>query len=167
MDPDHLVFIDETWTKTNMTRLWGRAPRGKRLIDYTPHGHWKTTTFLAALRAEGLTAPLAVDGPINSELFEAYVRQQLVQTLRSGDIVVMDNLSSHKGPAIRKAIEDVGARLLFLPPYSPDFNPIEQFFAKLIKHWLRKAARRTIDDLYEAIGPECANYFANAGYDPT
>ena len=171
MDPRHLVFIDETWTKDNMTRLWGRAPRGERLVDYAPHGHWTTTTFLAAFRLEGLTAPLAVDGPINTAVFEAYVRQQLVQTLGPGDIVVMDNLSSHKGAGIRKAIEAVGARVLFLPPYSPDFNPIEMVFSKL-KALLRKAKERTIEDLWNRLGQlvdcfppdECQRYFRHCGY---
>lgn len=154
-----------------MTRVWGRAPRGERLVDYTPHGHWKTTTFLAALRTEGLTAPLAVDGPINSEIFLAYVQQQLVRILKPGDIVVMDNLSSHKGPKIRKALEEVGARLVFLPPYSPDFNPIEQVFSKL-KALLRKAKERTLDGLWDRLGKvldqfppdECRRYFRHSGY---
>ena len=166
-----MVFIDETWTKDNMTRLWGRAPRGERLVDYEPHGHWKTTTFLAALRIGGLTAPLAVDGPINADIFEAYVRQQLTRTLSPGDIVIMDNLSSHKGAGVRNAIEAVEAKVVFLPPYSPDFNPIEQVFSKL-KALLRKAKERTIDGLWHRLGKlidcfppdECARYFRHCGY---
>ena len=140
-------------------------------MDYAPRGHWKTTTFLAALRLEGLTAPLAVDGPINAEIFEAYVRQQLVQTLKPSDIVVMDNLSSHKGAGIRKAIEAVGARVVFLPPYSPDFNPIEKVFSKL-KALLRRAKERTLDGLWDRLGKlvdcfpsdECRRYFQHCGY---
>jgi len=174
IDPSRLVFIDETWTKTNMAPLRGWAPIGKRIKAQVPHGHWKTMTFLAALRHDRLDAPWLIDGPINGEAFQCYVEKVLVPTLRPGDIVIMDNLGSHKGKAVRRAIRAIGAQLFFLPKYSPDLNPIEQFFAKL-KHWLREAARRTIDDLYEAIGPilatltskECANYFANAGYDPT
>lgn len=171
LDPAHLVFIDETWTKDNMTRLWGRAMRGERLVDYTPHGHWTTITFLAALRLEGMTAPLTVDGPINADVFLAWVQQQLVQTLKPGDVVLMDNLNSHKGVQIRKAIEAVGARVVFLPPYSPDFNPIEMVFSKL-KALLRKAKERTIDDLNDRLGElmdhfppdECARYFRHCGY---
>jgi transposase len=166
-----LVFLDETWAKTNMTRTRGRAPRGTRLVDYVPHGHWKTTTFLAGLRLGGLTAPLVVDGPINGELFRAYVQQHLAPTLKPGDIVIMDNLSSHKVTGIREAIEAAGAKLLFLPPYSPDFNPIEQVFAKL-KALLRKAGERTVSALWERIGhlvdrfepAECRNYFRHSGY---
>jgi len=168
---EQLVFIDETWAKTNMTRARGRAPRGERLVDYVPHGHWTTTTFLAALRVNGLTAPLVLDGAINSEYFLAYVQQHLVPTLRPGDIVVMDNLSSHKGAGVRKAIESVGAYLAYLPPYSPDFNPIEQVFAK-VKALLRKAGERTVAGLWKEIGritdlflpDECAAYFAHSGY---
>ena len=130
-DPENLVFIDETWAKTNMTRSRGRAPRGERLVDYVPHGHWKTTTFLAALRVTGITAPLVVDGAINGEIFVAYVRQHLAPTLQPNDSVLMDNLSSHKLAGVRAALEAAGARLMYLPPYSPDFNPIEQVFAKL------------------------------------
>jgi transposase len=171
LDAKHLVFIDETWTKTNMTRLYGRAPRGERLVDYAPYGHWKTTTFVAALRLEGLTAPLVVDGPINAEIFHAYVQQHLVRTLIPGDLVVMDNLSSHKGAEIYKAIEAIGAKVLFLPPYSPDFNPIEQVFAKL-KSLLRKAKERTHENLWNRIGTlldcfspeECKNYFRHCDY---
>ena len=171
MDPRHLVFIDETWAKTNMTRAYGRAPRGERLVDYVPHGHWKTTTFLAALRLNGLAAPLVVDGAINGEIFLAYVRQHLAPTLQPQDLVVMDNLSSHKRAGVREAIEAVGARLLYLPPYSPDFNPIEQVFAKL-KALLRKYGERTMDALWRRLGTlldcfsqhECQNYFHHCGY---
>jgi len=166
------VFIDETWASTKMARTHGRAPRGKRLRSPIPHGHWKTTTFVAALRNSGMIAPMVLDGPINGVAFQAYVDQVLVPELEHGDIVVMDNLGSHKGAGVRAAIEAVGASLFYLPPYSPDFNPIENAFAKL-KAMLRKAAERTVDGLWNAIGriidtltpAECANYFAAAGYD--
>lgn len=169
-----MVFIDETWTKTNMTRTHGWAPCGERLVDKVPHGHWKTTTFLAALRHDRIVAPCLFDGPINGERFLAYVEQELVPTLQPSDIVVMDNLGSHKGKAVRRAIRKAGAKLFFLPKYSPDLNPIEQVFAKL-KTLLRKAAARTIEAVTAAIGQildlytpeECANYFANAGYAST
>ena len=155
-----------------MARTHGRAPRGERLRSPIPHGHWKTTTFVAALRTSGMVAPMVLDGPINGVAFQAYVDQVLVPDLEPGDIVVMDNLGSHKGAGVRTAIEAAGASLLYLPPYSPDFNPIENAFAKL-KAMLRKAAERTIDGLWNAIGriidtvtpEECANYFAAAGYD--
>jgi putative transposase len=171
IDPRRLVFIDETWTKTNMTRLRGWAPKGRRLIDKVPQGHWKTATFLAALRNDRIEAPCLFDGPINGERFTAYVEQFLVPTLKPGDIVVLDNLGSHKGKAARKAVRGVGARLVFLPKYSPDLNPIEQLFAKL-KGFVRKAAPRTLDAVSNAIADalktvppkECANYLANAGY---
>jgi len=167
------VFIDETWASTNMARTHGRAPRGERLRAPVPHGHRKTTTFVAGLRNSAMIAPMVLDGPINGELFGAYVDQILVPELRLGDVVVMDNLGSHKGAGVRRAIEAAGASLLYLPPYSPDFNPIEQAFAKL-KSALRAAAERTLDGLWAAIGrliptftpTECANYFAAAGYDP-
>jgi transposase len=156
-----------------MARTHGRAPRGERLRAPIPHGHWKTTTFVAGLRNTGMVAPLVLDGPINGELFQVYVDQILVPELRPGDVVVMDNLGSHKRAGVRRAIEAVGASLLYLPPYSPEFNPIENAFAKL-KAMLRKAAERTLDGLWNAIGriidtftpAECANYFAAAGYDP-
>ncbi len=174
IDPTRLVFIDETWAKTNMTRTHGRAPRGARLVAKVPHGRWRTLTFLAALRHDRLEAPCVFDGPINGELFLAYVEQVLVPTLKPGDIVVFDNLGSHKGKAIRRAIRTVGAKLFFLPPYSPDLNPIEQVFAKL-KALLRKAAERSIDATWQRIGSilpafskaECANYFTNSGYAST
>jgi len=168
------VFIDETWASTNMARRYGRAPRGQRLRVGVPHGHWKITTFVAGLRRSGLVAPFVLDGPINREAFEAYVGRVLVPELRAGDVVVMDNLSSHKGPSVRAMIEAAGARLLYLPPYSPDFNPIENAFAKL-KALLRKAGERTVEGLWAAIGrlldafttDECANYLAASGYDAT
>jgi transposase len=169
--PDRLVFIDETGTSTNMARLRGRAPRGERLIGKVPHGHWKTTTFVAGLRSSALTAPCVIDGPMNGAAFLAYVEQILAPGLKQGDIVVLDNLSAHKVPGVRDAIEATGARLLYLPPYSPDFNPIEQLFAKL-KALLRKAAERSVEGLWNRIASlldafppdECANYFRNSGY---
>ncbi len=172
LDPDRLVFIDETWASTNMARRYGRAPRGQRLRMSVPHGHWKTTTFIAGLRRSGMVAPFVIDGPVNREVFELYVEKILVPELRPGDIVVMDNLSSHKGPAVQTMIRAAGARLLYLPPYSPDFNPIEKAFSKL-KAALRKAAQRTVHGLWDAIGglvdtftpSECANYFTACGYD--
>jgi putative transposase len=139
VDPSRLVFIDETWTRTNMTRLHGWAPRGERLVAKVPHGHWKTATFLAALRSDRIEAPCLFDGPINGERFLAYVEQFLVPTLKPNDIVVLGNLGSHKGKAVRNAVKAAGARLLFLPKYSPDLKPIEQLFAKL-KGFVRKAA---------------------------
>jgi transposase len=174
LDPERLVFIDETWASTNMARRYGRAPRGQRLRMSVPHGHWKTTTFVGALRLTGMVAPMVLDGPINGRAFQAYVDQVLVPELRPGDVVVMDNLGSHKGAGVRSAIEKAGASLLYLPPYSPDFNPIENAFAKL-KALLRKAAERTVESLWTKIGDllpafspaECANYFAAAGYDAT
>jgi transposase len=166
------VFIDETWTSTNMARLRGRAPKGERLRAGVPHGHWKTSTFVAGLRLNGIAAPMVLDGPINRDAFQAYVDQVLVPELSPGDVVVMDNLSSHKGQDVRRSIEAAGASLLYLPPYSPDFNPIENAFAKL-KALLRKAAERTLGALWDRIGillnaftpAECANYFAAAGYE--
>src|SRR5271154_2385153 len=146
-----LVFIDETFTKTNMTRLRGRSTRGTRLIDKTPHGHWKTSTFIAALRHNRLTAPFTIDGAVNGEIFLTYIRQVLVPTLRKGDVVVMDNLGSHKVPGVREAIEAAGATLVYIPPYSPDLNPIEMVFAK-IKSILRKKALRTIEALWKQLG---------------
>ena len=174
LDPARLLFIDETWVATNMARKHGRAPRGQRLRMGVPYGHWKTTTFVGALRIDGMTAPMVLDGPINGRAFQAYVDQVLVPELKPGDVVVMDNLGSHKGAGVREAIEAAGARLLYLPPYSPDFNPIENAFAKL-KALLRKAAERTVEGLWTKIGEllpaftpkECANYFAAAGYDTT
>jgi transposase len=167
------VFIDETGATTKMARLRGRSKRGERCRAAVPHGHWKTTTFTAGLRLDGLTAPMVLDGPMNGTAFRAYVEQVLVPTLKPGDVVIMDNLPAHKVSGVRDAIEAAGATRLFLPPYSPDFNPIEQAFAKL-KACLRKAAARTKDALWLAIAQaldaftpaECVNYFRNSGYDP-
>ena len=171
-DPARLVFIDETCTTTSMVRLRGRCPRSERLIGYAPHGHWKTITFVAGLRQRAMVAPFVLEGAMNGPMFLAYVKQCLAPTLKRGDIVVMDNLGSHKGKAVRRAIRDAGAKLFFLPKYSPDLNPIERFFAKL-KHWPRQAAERTPEMVCQAIGhildtvtpQHCQNYFANAGYD--
>lgn len=169
--PERLVFIDETWTKTNMAPLRGWAPRGRRLTSKVPHGRWETTTFLAALRHDRIDAPWLLEGPIDGESFRTYVEKVLVPTLRRGDIVIMDNLGSHRGKAVRQLIRAAGAKLFFLPKYSPDLNPIEQLFAKL-KQLLRKAAARTGETVCAAIGEilgaftpqECANYFRNSGY---
>jgi transposase len=173
-DPRKLVFIDESGARTNMARQYGRAPRGCRLVDYVPHGHWKTTTFVAALRDDGFTAPMVLDGAMNGKAFLAYVRQVLVPTLHRGDLVILDNLSSHKQVGVREAIEAVGASLIYLPPYSPDFNPIELAFAKL-KWLLRSAAERTVEALWSRLGRlldrfapnECRNYFRHCGYHVT
>jgi transposase len=154
-----------------MTRRYGRAKRGERLVAAVPHGHWKTTTFIGALRADGLTAPAVFDGAINGASFLAYVQQVLVPALKPGDIVILDNLSSHKVVGVREAIEAAGAELRYLPPYSPDLNPIEQLFARL-KALLRKIAARSVDALWTAIGDlldtftpdECRNYLRHAGY---
>ncbi len=172
IDPRRLVFFDETWTKTNMAPLRGWAPKGARLRAKAPYGHWKTMTFMAALRCDRIDAPWLLDGPINGERFLVYVEQVLAPTLGPGDIVIMDNLGSHKARAVRQAIRAVGAKLVFLPKYSPDLNPIEQVFAKL-KHLLRKAQARTPDAVCAAIGKllndfssdECANYLVNSGYE--
>jgi transposase len=171
MPGERLAFIDETWATTNMTRRYGRSRRGERVAAAVPWGHWKTTTFLAALRHNRIDAPCVFDGPINGTRFRAWVEQALAPTLVPGDIVVMDNLSSHKVAGIRAAIEAAGATVLYLPPYSPDLNPIEQVFAKL-KVLLRTAAARSVDKLWSAIGAalnafspaECANYFIDTGY---
>ena len=157
-----------------MAPLRGWAPRSERLRAFAPHGHWRTLTFLGALRCDRLTAPCVFDGPINGECFRAYVAQQLLPVLKSGDIVIMDNLGSHKSAELRRMINAAGARLWYLPPYSPDLNPIEQTFAK-IKHWMRSAQKRSIDDLCQTLGnlvraiqpTECQNYFINAGYAST
>ena len=167
------MFIDETWTKTNMAPLRGWAPRGERRKAKVPHRRWKTMTFLAALRLDRVEAPWLIDGPINGERFRLYVEKVLLPTLRPDDLVVIDNLGSHRGKAIRRIIRSVGAKLFFLPKYSPDLNPIEQLFAKL-KHWLRNAAGRSVDAVSNATShilgtvttDECANYFANPGYKP-
>ena len=171
MDPAHFVFLDETAVTTAMTRLYGWGLRSERLLDAAPYGHWHTTTFVAGLRRDGVIAPCALDGPMTGELFRAYVEQMLAPSLRPGDVVVLDNLPVHKVAGVREAIRAVGASLLYLPPYSPDLNPIEQFFAKL-KALLRKAAARTRDALWETIGvllesitaAECRNYLVNSGY---
>jgi len=170
-DIEKLVFLDETGASTNMTRLYGRAPKGHRCVDSAPLGHWETTTFVAALRHDRITAPMLTDGPMNGDVFLAYVTHFLCPTLRPGDIVILDNLSSHKVPGVEEAINAVGASLRPLPPYSPDLNPIENLFAKL-KARLRKAATRTTNILWEEFGKflacfspqECANYFAASGY---
>ncbi|MBV1830070.1 IS630 family transposase [Komagataeibacter sp. AV436] len=174
IDPTRLVFIDETWAKTNMARTHGRCCKGEKLRAKVPNAHWKTLTFLAALRHDRIAAPSALDGPINGRSFQAYVEQFLVPTLKAGDIVVLDNLGSHKGDAVRKAIRAVGARMIFLPPYSPDLNSIEQVFAKL-KILLRKAAERSVEATWKRIASllkcfsaqECANYLQNSGYAST
>jgi putative transposase len=171
IDPERLVFIDETWTKTNMEPLRGWSPLGARLVAKVPHSHWKTSTFIAALRCDRIAAPWLLDGPVNAEAFKTYVEKVLSPTLQPGDLVIMDNLSSHKGNAVRQAIREAGAKLFFLPKYSPDLNPIEQVFSKL-KHLLRKAAARTLETLTAAVAQllgaftaeECANYFVNSGY---
>lgn len=174
VDPNRLVFIDETWAKTNMAPLRGWGPRGQRLIGKAPHGRWRTLTFIAALRLGRIDAPCVFNGPINGQKFLAYVERFLVPTLKPGDIVILDNLGSHKAKAVRQAIRNVGAHRLFLPPYSPDLNPIEQAFAKL-KHWLRKTQPRSVLDVHHAIActlkrfqpNECAAFFRNSGYAST
>ena len=171
LDPSRFVFIDETGTSTNMTRLRGRCPRGKRLVAKVPHGHWKMTTFVAGLRQDGMTAPFVVDAPMNGEIFLTYLEQCLVPTLSPGEIVTMDNLPAHRVAGVRETIEATGAELRLLPPYSPDLNPIEQSFAKFKAH-LRKAGERSIPALWDRIGTilqsftpeECSNYFRHAGY---
>lgn len=165
------MFIDETWATTNMTRRYGRAARGLRLLAPVPHGHWKVTTLVAGLRSSGITAPCVFDGAINGDRFRAYVKQILAPTLRPGDIVLLDNLSSHKAAGVLEAITAQGAQLIYLPPYSPDLNPIEQAFAKF-KAVLRRAAERTVESLWQTIGrtlecyrpSECRNFFRNSGY---
>lgn len=171
IDPKRLVFIDETWVKTNMAPLRGWGPRGQRLDQRVPHGHWKALTFTGALRHDRIDAPWVIGGPINGDIFTAYVTKVLAPTLSKGDIVILDNLGSHKGKAARQAIRAVGAHLIFLPAYSPDLNPIEQVFAKL-KHLMRNAAPRTVEatwrkvgDLLDLFAPaECAKYLGNSGY---
>lgn len=171
IDPGGVVFIDETWAKTNMTRTYARSQKGTRVVERVPNGRWETTTFVGALRADGFVAPLTADGPINGRLFLSWVEQHLVPTLSAGDVVVMDNLSSHKVPGVREAIEQAGAELRYLPPYSPDLNPIELAFAKL-KKLLRDGAERTIDKLWDLCGrildqftpDECRHYFKHCGY---
>lgn len=174
MDAGRFVFLDETGLNTKMTRLYGRAARGARLTSAVPHGHWRTTTFIAGLRQSGVIAPLVLDGPMTGAAFRAYIEQALAPALEPGDVVVMDNLAAHKVAGIAEAIAAAGGSVLYLPPYSPDLNPIEQFFAKL-KALLRKAAARTKEALWIAAGQlldlvppgECRNYLANSGYEPT
>ena len=171
IDPDRVVFLDETWAKTNMTRTYGRSERGARLRAKVPYARWETTTFLGAMRSTGFVAPLCVEGAINGPLFQAWVEQHLVKALRAGDVVVMDNLSSHKGRAVAQAIEAVGAEVRYLPPYSPDLNPIELAFSKF-KKLLRDGAQRTTDALWKLCGrvldlfteTECRNYLRHCGY---
>jgi transposase len=171
MDPARFVFLDETGTATNMARRYGRSPGGARLVAPVPHGHWRTTTFVAGLRESGIVAPLVLDGPMTGPAFRAYVEQFLAPALAPGDVVVLDNLAAHKVKGVRQAIAAAGASILYLPPYSPDLNPIEQLFAKL-KALLRKLAARTRDELWQAIGrllaavppSECANYLSHCGY---
>jgi transposase len=167
------VFVDESWASTNMARRYGRCRRGEPLRMSVPHGHWKTTTFIAGLRNSGIVAPFVIDCPVNREVFETWVERVLAPELRPGDVVILDNLSRHKGPRVQVLVEAAGAKLRYLPPYSPDFNPIENAFARL-KALLRREAARTIDALWSAIGRlidlitpgECVNMFAAAGYDP-
>ena len=174
LDPSKVVFIDETGANTKMTRTHGYAPKGERLVEAVPHGHWHTTTFVGALRADGFIAPLVLDGAVNADVFVAHVEKVLVPELRAGDVVVLDNLASHKVAGVRTAIEGAGCRVLYLPAYSPDLNPIENAFSKL-KGLLRKAAERTVEGLRAAIGrlidlfrpDECRNYFRHCGYAAT
>jgi len=174
LDPERLVFIDETGANTKMARLYGRSPRGERCRAAVPHGHWKTTTFTTGLRSDGLIAPLVLDGSMDGDAFLAWVEQSLAPSLRQGDTVIMDNLPAHKVHEVQQAIQAVGASLLYLPPYGPDFNPIEMVFAKL-KALLRATAARTMPDLRQAIADaikrftpaECRNYLIAAGYDAT
>ncbi len=171
LDPEKIVFIDETWAKTNMTRLRGRSLLGERLIAKVPHGHWKTTTLIAAMDSRGMRCSTTIDGAVNRDVFEAYVQQVLVPTLKQDDVVVMDNLSSHKGQRVRELIESAGATLLFLPPYSPDLNPIELAFAKL-KQLLRSAGHRTMTALWQDVQrmldlitpSDAANFLRHCGY---
>jgi transposase len=171
LDPAHLVFIDETGTSTNMVRTRGRARRGARLIGRVPHGHWKITTFVAGLRCDGVSAPFVIDRPMNSAIFLAYVTRCLVPTLKPGDIVILDNLKPHKAKGVREAIEAAGATVRYLPPYSPDLNPIELAFAKL-KAFLRAARPRTFDQVCALIAAvlrlytptECRNFVRHCGY---
>jgi transposase len=173
MDPARFVFLDETGATTNMVRRHGWSQRGERPVDAAPHGHWRTTTFVAGLRSTGFVAPLVLDGPMAGEIFRAYVQQFLAPALAPGDVVVMDNLAAHKVAGVREAIEAAGASVMPLPAYSPDLNPIEQAFARL-KAGLRKAGARTRDALWTTIGRlldsfgphECSNYLANSGYAP-
>jgi transposase len=174
LDVRRLVFIDESGFRTNLVRLYGRSRQGQRLVAHAPWGHWKTTTFVAALRHDQLTAPMVVDGPMNGRVFREYVRQVLAPTLQPGDIVVMDNLSSHKAAGVQEAIAAVGATLVYLPPYSPDFNPIEMVYSKL-KWLVRSAGQQTVEGLWRFLGQaldrfsptECTNYLRHCGYPAT
>lgn len=171
LDPTKLVFIDETWAKTNMSRLRGRSLVGERLVAKVPHGHWKTTTLIAALGRQGMRCSMTIDGAVNRDAFEAFVEQILLPTLNAGDIVVMDNLSSHKGTQVKQLIESAGATMLYLPPYSPDLNPIEPAFSKL-KQLMRSAAHRTMDALWTDVqrmldcitAKDADGYFRHCGY---
>jgi transposase len=171
LDPARLVFVDETWASTRMARARGRCPVGGRLVMAVPHAHWKTTTFVAALRSDRLAAPAVIDGPVTGDGFVAYVERHLAPALRPGDVVVMDNLACHKRPGVRRAVEAAGGELRFLPPYSPDLNPIEKAFSKL-KAALRKVAARSVEALWQYLGrvaaeytpAECRNYFTSCGY---
>lgn len=171
IDPARFVFLDESGVATDMLRRYGRSPRGQRVHDHAPHGHWRSSTFVGALRVTGLTAPALFDGPMDGEMFLAYLDQILVPTLQAGDIVVMDNLGAHHVDGVRARVEAAGAELWYLPPYSPDLNPIELWFAKL-KALLRTARRRSVEDLWAAVGAalalfaptECRNYFRHCGY---
>jgi transposase len=168
---ERIGFLDETWLKTNMAKTTGWAPRGQRLVDHAPFGHWRTQTFVAALRHDRLDAPWVIDGTMNRVTFDTYVETQLAPTLGKGDVIILDNLSSHKSARTAEMLHDAGAWFLFLPPYSPDLNPIEMAFSKL-KALIRKAAARTYDDLWNAVGhvsdlfsdEECFNFFTAAGY---
>jgi transposase len=174
MDAAHFLFLDETSAATNMVRRYGRCPAGQRLVAAVPYGHWKTTTFIAGLRQSGIVAPLVLDGPMTGKAFRTYVEQCLAPALGPGDVVVLDNLAAHKVKGIQDAVATVGAHLLYLPPYSPDLNPIEMAFAKL-KALLRKSAARTrhqlwttIGELIPAVAPaECASYLRHCGYGAT
>jgi transposase len=171
LDPSCLVFIDETWIKTNMTRLWGRALRGQRLVEKVPHGHWKTTTVIAALDRNGMRCSMTLDGPVNREAFEAFVQKVLCPSIKAGDIVVMDNLSSHKGERVKQLIESAGATLMYLPPYSPDLNPIEPAFSKF-KQLVRSAGHRVMDILWNDLQRmldqistgDAEGFFSHCGY---
>lgn len=173
LDPARLIFIDESGLSTKMTRLRGWAAKGQRCRAAVPHGHWKTTTFVGGLTLTGISAPMLLDGPMDGEAFRAWCEQMLAPLLRWGDVVILDNLPAHKVGGVREAIEATGAILLYLPPYSPDFNPIENAFAKLKAH-MRKAAARTVETLEVAVANalltfkpgECANFIAHAGYGP-
>jgi transposase len=174
MDPARFIFLDETGTATNRARRYGRSPSARRLVAAVPHGHWRTTTFIAGLRQSGVVAPLVLDGPMTGPVFRAYVEQFLAPSLEPGDVVVLDNLAAHKVDGVRRAIAAAGASLLYLPPYSPDLNPIEQLFAQL-KALLRKAAARTRNELWSIVGgvldacpaAQCSNYLRHCGYGST